>query len=91
MLNTPRQIKNFNTSLQVEKIKDWTKRNDHRHHAMDALAVAFTTHNHIQYINNLNARRDETHDKHKVIQNIENQITHKIEDDKGNYKRKLRF
>ncbi len=23
-------------------IKDWTKRNDHRHHAMDALTVAFT-------------------------------------------------
>lgn len=72
---------------QVEKIKDWTKRNDHRHHAMDALAVAFTTHSHIQYINNLNARRDETHEKHKVIQNIENLITHKVKDDKGNYKR----
>jgi len=74
---------------KIEKIKDWTKRNDHRHHAMDALAVAFTTHNHIQYINNLNARRDETHDKHKVIKNIQNLITHKVEDDKGNYKRKF--
>jgi CRISPR-associated endonuclease Csn1 len=72
---------------QVEKIKDWTKRNDHRHHAMDALAVAFTTHSHIQYINNLNARRDEAHEKHKIIQNIENLITHKVEDDKGNYRR----
>jgi CRISPR-associated endonuclease Csn1 len=74
---------------KIEKIKDWTKRNDHRHHAMDALAVAFTTHNHIQYINNLNARRDKTHEKHKVVQNIENLITHKVEDDKGNFKRKF--
>ena len=74
---------------KIEKIKDWTKRNDHRHHAMDALVVAFTTHNHIQYINNLNARRDETHKKHKVIQGIENLITHKVEDDKGNNKRKF--
>ena len=73
---------------EIEKIKDWTKRNDHRHHAMDALVVAFTTHNHIQYINNLNARRDETHAKHKVIQNIENLITQVIKDDKGNSKRK---
>lgn len=34
------------------QIKDWSKRNDHRHHAMDALTVAFTRHNHIQYLNN---------------------------------------
>ncbi len=39
-----------------ERIVDWTKRNDHRHHAMDALTVAFTKHSHIQYLNNLNAR-----------------------------------
>tara|TARA_B100000378_G_scaffold199777_1_gene163237 strand:- start:664 stop:4830 length:4167 start_codon:yes stop_codon:yes gene_type:complete len=58
-----------------EVIKDWTKRNDHRHHAMDALAVAFTTHNHIQYINNLNARKDITQDNHPIIKNIENLIT----------------
>ncbi|AXG70022.1 CRISPR-associated endonuclease Cas9 [Kordia sp. SMS9] len=38
----------------VERIIDWTKRNDHRHHAMDALTVAFTTNRHIQYLNNLN-------------------------------------
>lgn len=27
---------------KIKRIKDWTKRNDHRHHAMDALTVAFT-------------------------------------------------
>ncbi|PID95177.1 MAG: type II CRISPR RNA-guided endonuclease Cas9, partial [Bacteroidetes bacterium] len=47
--------------VDYEVIKDWTKRNDHRHHAMDALTVAFTTRNHIQYLNFLNARRNEEH------------------------------
>ncbi len=41
---------------QIPRIKDWTKRNDHRHHAMDALTIAFTKHSYIQYLNNLNAR-----------------------------------
>lgn len=40
---------------QVGRIKDWTKRNDHRHHAMDALTVAFTKDVLIQYFNNKNA------------------------------------
>ena len=40
----------------IRKITDWTKRNDHRHHAMDALTIAFTKPSHIQYLNNLNAR-----------------------------------
>ena len=41
---------------QIGRIIDWSKRNDHRHHAMDALTVAFTKHSFIQYLNNLNAR-----------------------------------
>lgn len=41
---------------QIGRITDWTKRNDHRHHAMDALTVAFTKHGMIQYLNNLNSR-----------------------------------
>lgn len=59
---------------EIKVIKDWTKRNDHRHHAMDALTVAFTSHNHIQYINYLNARRDENHRKHANIIAIEQLI-----------------
>lgn len=43
---------------KVKKIIDWTKRNDNRHHAMDALTIAFTKPSYIQYLNNLNARRD---------------------------------
>lgn len=27
---------------RIRHIKDWTKRNDQRHHAMDALTIAFT-------------------------------------------------
>ena len=41
---------------RIRHIKDWTKRNDHRHHAMDALTIAFTRHSFIQYLNHLNAR-----------------------------------
>jgi CRISPR-associated endonuclease Csn1 len=39
----------------IGKIKEWTKRNDHRHHAMDALTVAFTKPIFVQYFNNKNA------------------------------------
>lgn len=44
----------------IQRIKDWTKRNDHRHHAMDALTIAFTKPAYIQYLNNLNARSDKS-------------------------------
>lgn len=43
---------------EIRKINDWSKRNDHRHHAMDAITIAFTKHSHIQYLNNLNAKSD---------------------------------
>lgn len=45
---------------KLYRIKDWTKRNDHRHHAMDALTIAFTKPSIIQYLNNLNARSDKS-------------------------------
>lgn len=44
----------------IYRIKDWTKRNDHRHHAMDALTIAFTTRSIVQYLNNMNARSDKS-------------------------------
>ena len=40
------------------RIKDWTKRCDHRHHAMDAITIAFTKPQHIQILNNLRAKCD---------------------------------
>ena len=40
---------------QIKHINDWSKRNDHRHHAMDALTIAFTREVFVQYYNNKNA------------------------------------
>ena len=45
--------------VELERIKDWTKRLDNRHHAVDALAIACTTQGMIQRLNTLNASRDE--------------------------------
>ncbi len=70
-----------------ERIVDWSKRNDHRHHAMDALTVAFTKHSHIQYLNFLNARKNETHKLHGNITGIETKETELKIDDDGNKKR----
>ena len=44
-----------------EEIENWTKRDDHRHHAVDALVIACTKQGFIQRINTLNASevRDE--------------------------------
>ncbi|MBO7580810.1 MAG: type II CRISPR RNA-guided endonuclease Cas9 [Bacteroidaceae bacterium] len=49
--------------------KEWTKRNDHRHHAMDALTIAFTKQSIIQYLNNLNARSDKSSSIYGIEQN----------------------
>lgn len=40
-----------------EVIKDWTKRDDHRHHAVDALTIACTRQGFIQRFNTLNAKK----------------------------------
>lgn len=66
-----------------ERIIDWSKRNDHRHHAMDALTVAFTKHNYIQYLNYLNARKDVRHKLHNNIIGIENLETELKINDQG--------
>lgn len=44
----------------IRRISDWSKRNDHRHHAMDALTIAFTRPEFVNYLNNLNARSDKS-------------------------------
>ena len=72
-------------NVKIEIIKDWTKRNDHRHHAMDALTVAFTTYNHINYINNLNASRN----KESELFGLKNTITKVYENSNGSKKRKF--
>lgn len=54
---------------KVHRIKDWTKRNDHRHHAMDALTIAFTKPEFIRYLNNMNAQSEESNDIHVIKRN----------------------
>jgi CRISPR-associated endonuclease Csn1 len=70
-----------NEEQTFRRIKDWTKRNDHRNHAMDALTIAFTKPSYIQYLNNLNSRND----KAGSIYAIEKKELYR--DDRG----KLRF
>jgi len=43
---------------EKEKIKGWSKRLDHRHHAIDAVTIAQTKQSVIQRLNTLNAERD---------------------------------
>jgi len=66
----------------IKKIANWSKRNDHRHHAMDAIAVAFTKPSHVQYFNYLNARKNERHEKHKYIDGIEKKETYRNDKNK---------
>lgn len=40
----------------AKRIKEWTKRKDHRHHALDALVVALTRQGYIQRLNTLNSK-----------------------------------
>ena len=44
--------------VPTERIANWSKRNDHRHHALDALVVACTNREHIQRLNYLNSEAD---------------------------------
>lgn len=60
-LNLPRYREAGRTEIKEVQHKDkeqivgWTKRLDHRHHAIDALTIACTKQGYIQRLNNLNA------------------------------------
>ena len=62
---------------KIEIIKDWSKRNDHRHHAMDALVVAFTKHGHVQCLNNLNAKSDKSTRYYALYNKLTEQVDRK--------------
>jgi CRISPR-associated endonuclease Csn1 len=66
---------------KLPKIKDWSKRNDHRHHAMDAITVAFTKPALIQYINNKSAKSK----GNIIISNIEEKFTYRDKDGKRRF------
>ena len=51
-------VKRGSAEQEVERIKDWNKRKDHRHHAIDALVVACTRQSYIQRLNRLNSEED---------------------------------
>ena len=44
--------------VKLERISGWSKRMDHRHHAVDALTIACTKQGYIQRINNLNSLKE---------------------------------
>lgn len=81
------EMKEKKDGSQREQIIDWTKRNDHRHHAVDALTIAFTKPGYIQYLNYLNARKNEKHKLHNHIIAIETKETELVKDDTGNKRR----
>lgn len=45
------------------QIEDWSKRLDHRHHAIDALTIALTRQGYIQRLNNLTSEHGNLHDE----------------------------
>ncbi len=59
----------------IRRIKEWSKREDQRHHALDAIIVAFTKKGIVQYLNHINASRDEDHPHHIVIRNLQQKFT----------------
>lgn len=52
------KINHKGQTSEEEVIADWSKRFDHRHHAIDALVVAMTSQSVIQRLNTLNASRE---------------------------------
>ncbi len=60
-----------------ERIKNWTKRLDHRHHAIDALCIACTTQGMIQRINTLNAvyTNEESHNGNNGIDSYNKRLS----------------
>ncbi|MEW6508840.1 MAG: type II CRISPR RNA-guided endonuclease Cas9 [Bacteroidota bacterium] len=65
------EINDKNQSIKRERIIGWSKRDDHRHHAIDALTIASTKQGFIQRINHLNSN------------NIRNEMMRDIESSKN--------
>ena len=81
----------------IEKIPHWTKINDYRYRVLDALIIAFTSENHLLYLNNLNASRSERNsdryakNKKKEINlhDIRKKVTKNYDQKNGRRKRKF--
>lgn len=62
----------------ITRIENWSKRDDHRHHAMDAITIALTKRAYIQYLNTLNAKTD----KNSISYALENKYLARDSDGK---------
>jgi len=51
------------------------KRIDHRHHALDALIIALTTENHVNYLNNISSQEENDEEKLKTRKGYKFQLT----------------
>ncbi|MFC0343118.1 type II CRISPR RNA-guided endonuclease Cas9 [Epilithonimonas hispanica] len=66
----------FINSVPEETSKNFDlKRIDHRHHALDALIIALTTENHVQYLNNISSQEKNDEEKLKTRKGIKFQLT----------------
>lgn len=63
-----RHAANDGSVVEREVIKGWTKRSDHRHHALDALVVACTRQSFIQRLNTLNAQHTREQMREEISQ-----------------------
>lgn len=52
-----------------------SKRIDHRHHAMDALVIALTTEEHVQYLNNISSQEENDEQKLKTRKGLKYLLT----------------
>ncbi len=75
----------FQITVPEEISKGFSKKRiDHRHHALDALVIACVGRNHINYLNNLNAKDE---NDRTVKHELRNTLCLKTKpDEKGNYK-----
>jgi CRISPR-associated endonuclease Csn1 len=81
-LNLAHWTKQYNSKTNnyedVEVFEGFSKRLDHRHHALDAIIIACTKQNHIQYINTLNAINNSdqlnTEDKKRKYASLKKEI-----------------
>lgn len=59
------------TGEVIERIIDWSKRKDHRHHALDAIIVACTRQSYIQQLNRLNVLYENDYESLKSYRKFE--------------------
>lgn len=53
------------------RIKDWSKRKDHRHHAIDALVIALTRQGYVQRLSTLNSTTHDSESKSAAKENLD--------------------